>query len=629
MKKQLLALTLTLMSFGMFSQSIVWDPRAINVDTVWGVRYMAAVDSNTMWATVFNGYKTTAISNRFTRTEDGNTFTAGKFMADADTNYYTPSSICAVNDSVAFVTCFFTSGAGRPGIVKKTVDRGLTWTVCIDTTTMYITSNNFPNWTYFWDENNGITMGDPNGGYFEMWTTSNGGAAWTRVPQANIAAQTSGAYGVTDVYTTYGANHIWFGTIHASNANNHVYRSNDRGNTWQSSLIPGLQGGVSGLSFRDSLNGMVWGYTASSGGKFLVKKTNDGGITWATVNQYNKIGQSDISAVPGRGAYLSVGIDSISIAMGGIVGNGIITSVTYDDGMNWTILEGAPGGPGANVFRMLKVAMLDSAHGWAGTFSDNMLPLGMNGANKWMGPVIPMACPLNVTGSNNVCSGVTLTLSANGTAGATYTWSPGGVTTNTLSVTASTSQMYTVTNEYAGCTNMATYNLTVKPTPTVTAIVTNDTICALNQTGLQASGGTTYNWSPATGLSSTTSGTVTGTYNTAGTYTYNVTGTTNGCTGTSTATVTVLACVGINEVAGNIASIFPNPGKGNITISLGNTAVANKVVVSDMIGSQVFNTSVPAGATKLNLDLTTMPKGMYLVTVTNSTGSATRKMIIE
>jgi len=620
-----------MMGLGLFSQSTIWDPRNINVDTLWGVRYMDAVDTNTMWATVFNGVNTAAISNRFTRTEDGNTFTAGKFMADSDTNYYTPSSICAVNDSVAFVTCFFTSGSGRPGIVKKTVDRGLTWTVISDTTTMYLTSNNFPNWTYFWDENNGITMGDPNGGYFEIWKTSNGGTNWTRVPQANIAPQTAGAYGVTDVYTTWGANHIWFGTIHASNANNHVYRSNDRGNTWQSSQIPGLQGSVSGLSFRDSLNGMAWGYTATSGGKFLVKKTNDGGITWTTVNQNNKVGQSDICAVPGRGAYMSVGIDSLSIAVGGgIVGNGIITSITYDDGKTWNILESAPGGPGANAFRMLKVAMLDSAHGWAGNFSDNTPTLGLNGANKWMGPVIPMACPLNLIGSNNICSGTTVMLTANGTAGASYTWTPGGVTTNTISVTPSTSTDYTVTSEVAGCTNMATYSLTVKPTPTVTAVAANDTICLLNSTTLSAGGGTTYNWSPATGLSSTTSATVTGTYTaSAGNFVYTVTGSTNGCNGVTTVTVTVLPCTGINEVSNNIASMYPNPSHGLVTIDFAKASDGTKVMITDVIGNVVFSSAVNNGTSKMNIDLTSMPKGMYLVTVSNATGKAVQKMIIE
>ncbi len=629
MKKHLLAFSLMLTSFGLFSQSTVWDPRDINVDTLWGVRYMSVVDTNSMWATAFNGSHTTAVSNRFTRTEDGNTFTAGTFMADSDTNYYSPSSIVAVNDSTAYVTCYFIPGTGRSGIVKKTVDRGQTWTYATDTTTMYLGASNFPNWTYFWNENDGITMGDPNGNYFEIWKTSNGGTSWTRVPQANIAPQTSGAYGVTDVYTTYGANHIWFGTIHASNANNHVYRSNDRGLTWQSSQIPGLQGGVNGLSFRDSLNGMAFGYTATTNGKFLVKKTNDGGITWTTVPQYNMIGQSDICAVPGRGAYMSVGIDSISIAMGGIVGNGIITSVTYDDGKTWQILEGAPGGPGANVYRMLKVSMIDSAHGWAGTFSDNQPTLGKNGANKWMGPVIAQACPINVAGANNVCSGTAVTLTANGTAGASYTWTPSGATTNTVSVSPASTSTYVVNSAMGSCTNTATYVLTIKPTPTVTASAANDTICNLNSASLSATGATTYNWI-GSGLVSTEGANVsTTTYTAAGTYTYAVTGATNGCNGVSSVTVTVLGCIGVNEHANEIAAVYPNPSHGTITVDFGKASGNSKVVVTDMIGKVVFQSPVAAGTSKMSIDLSTLPKGIYLVSVSNNTASSVKKMIIE
>ncbi len=613
MKKQLLALSLMMMSFGMFAQSTIWEPHDAGVDSfnVTGARYFHAVDSNTVWALFYDGTFTTRAINKFTKTVDGNTFKTGTYLPD--TLYYNPSNIIATNDSTAMIACY-SKDAGRCGVIMRTNDSGMTWTNIADTSFMYTGGGNFPNVVHFYDNNIGWTMGDPNNPAteYEIYRTWDGGANWTRVPAANCPNPSAGEYGLTNVYTTYGWKNIWFGTNKGR-----VFRSSDTGATWAVSTVGGMAAGVNGLAFRDSLNGFVWG-VQTAGGPTVWKRTSDGGATWTTVTMNaTDVGRNDMCAIPGRAAYMSVGIN--------VGATGYVTSITTDDGATWTVLETGI----TNTERMLKVQMLDSAHGWAGTFTDQTSPW-LLGMNKYIGPTVALTCPMSVVGSaTTICSGASATLTAGGVS--SYTWSAnaGSATTNTVTISPTATDVYTVTGTAGTCTNVATYSLNVNATPTITAVVTNDTICALNQTGLQASGGTTYNWSPATGLSSTTSGTVTGTYNTAGTYVYNVIGTTSGCNSAASVTVTVLPCVGINEVAGNIASIFPNPGKGNITISLGNTSFANKIVVSDMIGNQVFNTSVPAGAAKLNIDLTTMPKGMYLVTVTNSTGSATQKMIIE
>jgi hypothetical protein len=79
----------------------------------------------------------------------------------------------------------------------------------------------------------------------------------------------------------------------------------------------------------------------------------------------------------------------------------------------------------------------------------------------------------------------------------------------------------------------------VSPAP-VPIVVTPSApiICSGANTILTASGATTYTWTPAVGLSATTGSSVTA--NPTLTTTYNVTGTLAGCTGTSSALVTVL-----------------------------------------------------------------------------------------
>ncbi len=54
-------------------------------------------------------------------------------------------------------------------------------------------------------------MGDPIGGYFEIYTTVDGGVTWTRVPQADIPIPYRGEWGVVGYYDVIGDT-IWFGT---------------------------------------------------------------------------------------------------------------------------------------------------------------------------------------------------------------------------------------------------------------------------------------------------------------------------------------------------------------------------------------------------------------------------------
>lgn len=621
MKKQLLTLSLMIMSLCMFSQSTIWKPHDAAIDSfnVMGCRYLWAVDSNTVWSMFYDGTYTTRAMNKVTVTHNGNTFKSYNILPD--TNNFNASNIVGVNDSVAFVA-MYSKDATRNGIIMMTMDSGKTWMNIADTSFMFVGGNNFPDVVHFYDNMNGWALGDPNGNTgggstneFEIYRTSNMGGTWTRVPDANIPNPLSGEYGLTNVYTTFGTQNIWFGT-----GKGRVYHSTDGGNTWTASSVGGMAAGVEGLAFRDAMNGLVWGIN-TSGGPTVMKKTTNGGATWTsiTITGSTTLGTYDLCAIPGRGAYMSVGATPSSATS-------FVTSVSTDDGATWTILEQGT----TNTERMLKVMMLDSAHGWAGTFADQTSPWTL-GINNYIGPKMQQVCPMSVSGNTVVCSGNSVTLTASGAD--TYTWSTnaGSANTNTVTVTPSATDTYTmIGTAYGTCKDTVMYSVTVNATPTVSAVVGTPTICALNSTQITASGGTTYQWTPATGLNTTTSGTVTGYYTTAGTYTYNVTGTTSGCSSVAQVTVTVLPCTGIAENTNALANIFPNPSNGAITIDFGKAAASTKVIVSDMIGNQVYQNSVIAGTSKLNIDLSTMPKGIYLVTVTNALGAkSVHKMIVE
>ncbi len=694
MKKLVLTLSLFVAAMGAsFGQSAIWQPHNINVDTSFGVRYMSVVDSNIAWAVVYDGSNPTRATNQITRTSNGGTFTQRAFLPD--TNDFNPANIIALDSLTAYVAVYDKAADGRSGKIRKTVNGGTTWTTATDTTTMFLGANNFPDFVYFWDTMNGLCMGDPNGNTgggpsdeFEIWRTHNAGATWTRVADANIPNPTSGEYGLTNSYTTHGKR-MWYGTNKGR-----VYTSLDSGQTWNVNTgTIGLAGGVQGLAFRDSLNGICWGLATTTATTNTLKKTSNGGLTWSavTIDPVNT-GLYAFCAIPGRNAYMSTGVNS---------GNtGYVTSVTLDDGLTWNLLDMGTTAP----FRMVEVQMIDSMHGWAGSFADNTMPFGLGGMNKYIGPKIAQSCPINVTATkSNICLNDSTTLTAMGAA--SYTWST-MATTSTVTVHPTSTTVYTVTGAAAGCVNTQTISISVtQVTNPIITVNKFDTICTGGHAVLNAGGATTYSWTPNTGLNTTTgayvtaspttttSYTVTGTagvcksYNTftvtvnagitptltvnsgticptstgtvvltaSGTSTsyswtpatglssttgasvsasptvttiYIVTGSLATCKSSITSTVVVSLCTGIAQVSNsNKISIYPNPSTGLVTVNIPSVNSGTIMFITDMIGKEVFKSSVNDNT--VNLDLTGLQKGLYMLTITNGKSVEVQKIIIQ
>lgn len=166
-----------------------------------------------------------------------------------------------------------------------------------------------------------------------------------------------------------------------------------------------------------------------------------------------------------------------------------------------------------------------------------------------------VANPSVTVPSATICPGGTATLTATpNAAGGTYVWNPGGLTGQTINVSPGASTNYTVTYSFGGCSSPpVTASVTVNSALNIT--VNSPTICNSASATLTASGATTYSWAAAAGLSATTGTSVTA--NPTTTTIYTVTGTTAGCTGTATSTVTVISG-GVTPVLGNNGPICEN-----------------------------------------------------------------------
>ncbi|MDD3875212.1 MAG: PKD domain-containing protein [Bacteroidales bacterium] len=150
--------------------------------------------------------------------------------------------------------------------------------------------------------------------------------------------------------------------------------------------------------------------------------------------------------------------------------------------------------------------------------------------------------PANAGIDQSICVGYSAILNASG--GTSYTWSPatGLNNTNTFSPTANPSitTTYTVTaTDASGCSATDNMVLTVLTLPPVNA-GPDASVCFGSSTQLNASGGVSYAWSPATGLNNTNI--FNPTANPSLTTTYTVTATdASGCSATDNMVLTVLA----------------------------------------------------------------------------------------
>lgn len=134
--------------------------------------------------------------------------------------------------------------------------------------------------------------------------------------------------------------------------------------------------------------------------------------------------------------------------------------------------------------------------------------------------------------TTSVCLGASVTFTASG--GTTYTWSPGSLTNNPLTVTPAVSTVYTVNStNVSGCGGSQTVAVTVNPVPSLTISASANPVCSGSPVTLNVSGASSYTWSNGAPFASIV-------VNPSVTTTYSVIGSSgSGCNGTANITVTV------------------------------------------------------------------------------------------
>ena len=170
-----------------------------------------------------------------------------------------------------------------------------------------------------------------------------------------------------------------------------------------------------------------------------------------------------------------------------------------------------------------------------------------------------------------------------------YDWLPNGETTSGISGLAVGTYSLEVTDG-SGCSVLENYVISTSGTLTIVATPASTTINAGESVQLNASGATTYTWSPATGLSATDISDPIATPTSSITYT--VTGSdANGCVGT--ALVNIYIPIDCGELF--LPTVFsPNgtgPSSNNVLCVLGGCIAELNYTVYNRWGEKVFETT--------------------------------------
>jgi photosystem II stability/assembly factor-like uncharacterized protein len=219
----------------------------------------------------------------------------------------------------------------NPGItgdasrIYKTVNGGKSWALQFKNPD----AEAFYDAIAFWDEKNGLALGDPVKGWFQLLVTTDGGAHWKPLAAKTLPPALPGeaAFAASGTcLVTHGTKDVWFATGGAKMAL--VFHSRDRGQHWEVSETPILAGsastGIFSIAFRDRLHGMI------VGGDY--RKPNDSGATAATTAGGGKTWTLLDKRLPYRSAVAWANDRWIAVGTSGSHGS-------QDNGGTWKLLD--------------------------------------------------------------------------------------------------------------------------------------------------------------------------------------------------------------------------------------------------------------------------------------------------
>lgn len=187
---------------------------------------------------------------------------------------------------------------------KKSVEKNKTYKESSKTVFKEVHDKVFYDALDFWNDLEGIAIGDPTEDCMSIIITRDGGNTWTKLLCENLPKVKEGeaAFAASDTNIAIVGDNTWVAT--GGKASRVLY-SPDKGHTWEVFDTPIVQGeattGIYSIDFYDELNGFAIGgdYTKPEINQANKIRTTDGGKTWELVAQNQEPGyRSCVQYIP-------------------------------------------------------------------------------------------------------------------------------------------------------------------------------------------------------------------------------------------------------------------------------------------------------------------------------------------
>lgn len=225
--------------------------------------------------------------------------------------------------AVAFTSNdFFMLSAANPALLYKTGDTGRMELVYKEAG-----EGVFYNSLMFWNDKEGIAMGDSIDGCLSILISRDGGHHWEKIPCSKLpeAKKGEGAFAASNTNIATRAGLIWIGTTAGR-----VYYSENGGRSWEVFQTPivhqGSTQGIYSIDFYNQKTGVVFGGDYRDPEKNVANKaiTEDGGKSWKLVASGKDPGyKSCVQFIPNSG-----GNDLVAVGFTGVY-------YSADRGISW------------------------------------------------------------------------------------------------------------------------------------------------------------------------------------------------------------------------------------------------------------------------------------------------------
>jgi photosystem II stability/assembly factor-like uncharacterized protein len=196
-------------------------------------------------------------------------------------------------------TDFFMLSVGNPALLFKTGDHGN-----MDLVYLEEHPKVFYDAMAFWNDQEGIAIGDTTDECLSIIITRDGGNTWKKLPCSSLpkGIEGEGAFAASNTNIAIVGNNTWIATT-----TGRVYFSKDKGLTWEVIQTPIINEketeGIYSIAFYDENNGFAIGgdYTNPDDNTANKISTTDGGKTWQLVGEGQNPGyRSCVQYIPNR-----------------------------------------------------------------------------------------------------------------------------------------------------------------------------------------------------------------------------------------------------------------------------------------------------------------------------------------